>query len=144
MYDLKLANGDIVLRGDGDVSKITGAERIQQELACWILEPLGTDRYYKKFGSVLGDYIGEPSFDDVLLDIRAEVSRVVGNYITYQNQQIEAIKEMSVQNALDAWNDDEVVDSVVGIDVSAVADTVRVEVKLHTVKGSTIIVTTTL
>ena len=53
MYGLKIADGDIAVRGDGDVTQVSGAERLSQEISCWLLEPLGTDPMYPKFGSDL-------------------------------------------------------------------------------------------
>ena len=55
MYTLKIVNGDFAVKGDGNIVQLTGAQRIRQELACWLLEPLGTDKYYSKFGSAIGD-----------------------------------------------------------------------------------------
>lgn len=138
MYTFKLVDGDIAVRGDGNIQKISGAERIEQELACWILEPLGSDAMYPRFGSKLSESIGSPALDEYLLDIRAEVTRVVNNYIAYQQRQVDKYRSGSEQDFIDAWNDDDLISVVNGIDISVLADTVQVTVTLTTAGGRSV------
>lgn len=135
MYGFKIADGDIAMRGDGNIERVSGAERIAQELSCWVLEPLGKDVLYPRFGSKLGDYVGSPALDDYLLEIRAEVVRVVNNYIEYQNRQIERYRSGSIGDFVNSWQDDDIVSAVNSVDVSAMADTVSVTVRLTTAAG---------
>ena len=138
MKTLKIANGDIAVLGDGNTVKLTGPDRIKQDLALWILEPLRTDVMYPGFGSKMGSLIGSPATYDSISQIRSEVVRIVDNYIAYQKRQIEIYKGSSAQDSLDAWKAADVIGSVDVIRVTAVADTCRVEVQLTTVGGETV------
>ena len=143
VYGFKIAAGDIAVRGDGNVQQISGRERIAQELACWLIEPLGTDTIYRRFGSTLADLIGSPVSDEVLADVRAEVYRVVGNYIEYQKRQVSEAMESGAYDFLSVWSPDDIINSFDGIDIEAVADSVQVTVKLTTAAGETVTVVQT-
>lgn len=138
MNTFKIVNGDIAVRGDGKVVDVSGAKRIEQELSCWILEPLGTDKVYGGFGSTIGEMIGSPSLTEYLDEVRDEVARVVNNYVSYQEGQLDKAKRGSAEAAINSWSDDDVINSVDSIEVKAVADTVQVTVKLTTVAGAAI------
>lgn len=84
MYGLKISNGDFSVDASGVPSRVVGAERIKQELAAWILEPLGTDPIYPRFGSQLRGMVGIGVTRDVVGEVREEILRVVSNYIEYQ------------------------------------------------------------
>ena len=135
MYSLKIVDGDLAMLGDGTISKVSGADRIRQDLSCWILEPLGTDVMYPNFGSTLGNDIGAPIVADNLLEIKAEVTRVVNNYIEYQKKQYEDAKLRSTEAVVNAWTPGDMIAKVNGIHVDSVADTVTVVVKLTTAAG---------
>ena len=135
MYSLKIVDGDLAMWGDGTIAQISGAERIRQELSCWLLEPLGTDVMYSNFGSTLNDSIGSPITSDNLLEVKTEVTRVVNNYIEYQKKQYEAARNRSTDAVLNAWSEDDMIARVDYIRVDAVADTVAVVVKLTTAAG---------
>ena len=143
MYQFKLANGDIQMEYDGSIDKVTGADRIAQDLACWLLEPMGTDAVYRRFGSTLWSKIGEPIVGDKLAEIRSEVKRVVDNYIAYNQSQFKAASKYSADYFARSWGNDVMITELVGIDVSTVADTVNVVVKLATT-GGTVTVNQTL
>jgi len=140
MYGLKMADGDIAVRGDGNVTEISGRERIEQELSHWLLEPVGTDTIYGGFGSTLQDCVGNPMLDEYISDVRSEVLRVLGNYIEYQNRMIKRDRERDVSTYLRNWPDEDIVVSVSRIDVTAVADTLKVRIELTTAAGTTIYV----
>ena len=138
MYGLKIVNGDLAVQGDGNITELTGHERLEQELSCWILEPLGTDRMYSNFGSTLDGYVGSPIIDEYLIDIRAEVTRVVNNYIAYQRQQIQEARNSSTASFINAWRPDDIISSLDDIQIESMADTVKVVVKLTTMTGDEI------
>ena len=140
MYTFKIVDGDLAVRGDGNITQLTGAQRIRQELACWLLEPLGTDRFYSKFGSTVGDMIGSPAIEDYLNELQVEVERVVNNYVSYQRGQIQALRSGNAADAINSWSDDDVIASVNSIEVEAIADTVKVTVTLSTAAGQGITV----
>lgn len=140
MYGLKVSNGDLAVRGDGNVVKITGAERIKQELSHWLLEPLGTDTLYKRFGSTLDNLVGSPILNEYLTEVRSECSRVVQNYVEYQKRQINEDRLRGEDVFMANWKSDDIINSVNGISVKTVADTVRVTVKLTTAGGTLVTV----
>lgn len=143
MYGLKIAGGDIAVRGDGRVSEVEGSERLRQEISHWLLEPLGTDTLYRRFGSTLGEMVGSPMLPDYIAEVRAEVSRVVGNYLEYQKRMISEDKIKGDAVFLSNWKDDDIIDTIDGIDVRSVADTLYVTVKLTTVAGTRVTVVQT-
>ena len=136
MYTFKLANGDIQMGYDGSLDKADGYDRIVQNLSCWLLEPIGTDKVYRKFGSVLWSKIGEPISGDVIAAIRSEVKRVVDNYIEYERKQSQIAANRGANYFVASWADAVLPTEILGIDVEAVADTVSVVVKLGTTKGA--------
>lgn len=139
-----LSQGDLDVAGDGNVTSITGADRIRQEISCWLMEPLGSDPLYPKFGSKLWDSIGMIATDMELMEIKAEVTRVVNNYIEYQQIQMNEAKSKDAQSFLNSWTKDDIIQSFDGVDVYSVGDTVTVSISLTTASGNDIEVTKTL
>lgn len=135
MYDLKLVDGDLAVAADGSVNKITGADRIRQELTCWLLEPIGTDVMYGNFGSHLGEYIGTAITNESMVNVRAEVVRVVNNYIAYQKKQYQQATRLSTSSLINSWSGADLIASVDRISVDAVADSIKVMIKLTTMAG---------
>ena len=145
MKCIKVADGDIVIGGDGKPVMVEGAARIQQEMALWLLEPIGTDAVYPKFGSDLWNYIGAPAFDDNLTAIRSEVNRVVTNYIAAQNEQIARDKQrLSDNEFLQVWTEDDIVSTLNSITVSATGTIVNVLVIVSTAAATQVSVAQTL
>ena len=135
MYSLKIVDGDLAMLGDGTIAKVSGAERIRQDLSCWLLEPLGADVMYRNFGSTLGERIGSAITADSLLEVKAEVTRVVNNYIEYQKKQYGDAQLRTTESVVNAWSPDDMIARVDYIHVDSVADTVVVVVKLTTAAG---------
>ena len=140
MYGIKVVNGDLNIMGDGNAQEITGVERIEQELSHWLLEPLGTDTIYKRFGSELWDSVGDPQIREYIDDVRMEVQRVVENYMAYQSRQAKEDLSISSERFMRNWKDDDLIERLDGIDVKAVADYLYVTVKLTTVGGEQIVI----
>lgn len=140
VYGIKVVNGDLAIMGDGNAKEITGVERIRQELSHWLLEPLGADTIYERFGSSLWDSVGNPMTSEYIEEVRREVSRVVSNYVAYQARQVKEDLARSTERFLKDWGDDDIIDSVNEISVRAVADTLYVTVKLTTAGGRQIVI----
>lgn len=141
MKCFKIVDGDLAVGGDGSIALVEGADRIRQELSLWLLEPVGTDPVYPKFGSELWGYIGAPAFEDNIAFIRAEVVRVVENFIeTQQNQMLADKQRYSNEQFLEMWKDDDVISSLNSVVVSAANDTVNVIISLTTVAGASVVV----
>lgn len=141
MNGLKITDGDLALQGNGDVVQISGAERIAQELSCWLLEPLGSDRLYTGFGSDIGDQIGTIIDSDALLAVKTEVVRVVKNYIAYQQNQMTNAKADNLTDFVNAWNEDDIISTINSVSVTSDSTTVTVVVSLTTAGGSSVTVT---
>lgn len=133
---MKMVNGDISVRGDGNSVEVTGVERLVQEISHWLIEPLGTDQLYAKFGSSLWDQVGDPLIDKCVVDVKAEVYRVVSNYVAYQKRQMQEDLNASPDLFMRKWGNDDIVDEFKGVDVNVVADTLYVTVKLKTASGA--------
>ena len=145
MKCMRVIDGDISVGGDGKIVMVEGTERIKQELALWLLEPLGTDPVYPKFGADLWTYIGAPAFEDNLMAIRTEVTRVVNNYIAAQNERIAQDKHsMSNEEFLQCWTDYDIVTSISSINVSQTETDVRVIVSLSTAADTEVTVEQTI
>lgn len=136
MYGLKVSGGDLAVRGDGNVSEVRGADRIVQELSHWLLEPLGTDTLYERFGSTLDSMIGSPMLPEYISEVRSEVGRVVSNYVEYQKRMMREDRQRGEVTFMRNWPDDEIIDTVDGVSVTNVADRLLVTVKLTTVAGA--------
>lgn len=141
MNDLEIINGDIKLDDSGKMSEISGHDRIRQDLACWILEPLANDKTFPKFGSTLNSYIGEPAWNLTISKIKSEVARIVKNYITYQKTMYTdmASKKGKVETA-SCWSLDDLLTGEFSIQIDVENDTIRVNVEVYTSKGTTITV----
>lgn len=145
MKCMRVIDGDISVGGDGKIVMVEGTERIKQELALWLLEPLGKDPVYPKFGADLWTYIGAPAFEDNLMAIRTEVTRVVNNYIAAQNERIAQDKQsMSNEEFLQCWTDYDIVTSISSINVSQTETDVRVIVSLSTAADTEVTVEQTI
>ena len=93
---------------------------------------------YSAFGSTLNDSIGGTVSSTTKTDVKAEVTRVVNNYVTYQRKQYQEHVNGVNGNIVNVWGAGDLIKSVVSIDVSAVADTVRVVVRLKLSDGSVV------
>jgi hypothetical protein len=134
MKTLALVGGDLAL-GDGGYRTLTGAARIRQDLALALAEPYGHDSYHPQFGSVLAAHIGEPLTPELELLVRAEVVRVVQQYVDGQQAQIAAD---ALSGSRSRFSFQDVVQSVQSISTDIQYDTIKVTITLKTQSGGTI------
>jgi len=130
---LKISNGDLAVRGDGQIELVSGPKRIEQDLNCWTLEPLKTDKLYPRFGSTLSRYIGAISSKENYGEIRSEVTRIVNNYMAYQQRRIEGSSAFDMHNV---WTPDEVINAISIVRVVPEDINVQVEVEVETLSRS--------
>lgn len=92
-FSLQLQNGDLALSGTS-LGTVVDAAKLQQDLICAIMTPLGFDESHPSFGSTLEDNIlnpevpgilGERNWKHVATMVQAELLRICQNY---QAQQI--------------------------------------------------------
>jgi phage baseplate assembly protein W len=129
MYGLKMSNGDIVVDSGGVATRVAGAERVKQELSAWILEPIGTDPLYPRFGSRLKSMIGSGVTREVREEVREEILRIVSNYIEYQTNMLRtATQDRDPTMASRLYSPSDIVMDVRDIRVSQDMDVVSVAV----------------
>lgn len=124
MKTLKLTNGDLSL-AQGGYLLTTGTDRIRQDLTLGLLDDYGTDRFHPRWGSVIKRYVGNIITPQLKALVKAEVNRVVQNYILIQ--QAEVLRDSQV-DVIGRFNTSDVVRSILQID--ALVDTDRIEVQL--------------
>src|SRR5271165_6334275 len=92
-FSLQLQNGDLVVSGTS-LGTVTGAAKLQQDLSCAILTPLGFEAMHPGFGSILEDNLinpeipgvfGTTDFSHAATIVHSELVRICQNY---QAQQI--------------------------------------------------------
>lgn len=140
MKTLALSGGDLVVGPTGHAT-ISGTAKIRQELALHLGETFASDRFHPEMGSVLIDYVGELIDDETEMLVRAEVGRVVQQYIAIQQREVLRDNLAARASRFDSS------DVVVGIrDVTARVDydSIRVSVSLLTQSGETVQVNRTL
>ena len=137
MYCLQIRDGDLVLDGGGNVATVSTSERIKQDLACWLMEPLGTDFGYPSFGSSIHDFIGTPMWESTRSRIASEVGRVVSNYIAYQR----GIYDDHITHGDDLlaiYSLGDILSGEYSVQVTGETDTIRVRVSVRTEGGQSI------
>lgn len=140
MKTLALANGDLVAGPSGHKT-ITGAAKIRQDLALALGEPLGNDRFHPSWGSVLPSYIGQPIGATTNALIRSEVSRVLAQYVSVHDEYIVLDQQAGNRSR---FGTADVVAEILGVSATQDFDTIKVQVSLRTLAGTTITVNRTV
>lgn len=134
MRTLALSGGDLVL-GAGGLQLISGPAKIRQDVALALGESYGTDPYHPEWGSVLPEYIGQPVDSEIRLLIKAEVNRILQQYMATQQAMLASA---STSNRATALTTEDVVRTVDEIQVSGTYDVIRVRISLTTMAGQTL------
>jgi hypothetical protein len=129
---LALVNGDLVVGPSGHTT-ITGHAKIRQDMALALGEPLGNDRFHPDWGSVLPSYIGQPIDDETDMLVRAEVARVIDQYMGVQQREI---SRDGRTGAVSRFNTGDVVSQVLAINAKVNYDSILVTVSLVTLSGT--------
>lgn len=140
METLALSGGDLVV-GPGGLQTVSGSAKIRQDLALALGEDYGTDPYHAGWGSVLGQYLGEPVDADSPMLVQAEVNRILQQYMTGQQQQLATA---AVNNQQHTITTSEIIQTVNSVDVSVLYDTVKVVVSLTTMAGQSLTISRTV
>lgn len=129
MYGLKIVDGDLSLRDDGRTNLVSGAERVAQDLSCWLLEPVGTDVMYPRFGSALDRYIGSVVDGSTFGDVDREVWRVANNYLQHQQKRRElSQEELTANEYAQVWSRNDVVAALSEAGIGAYGDTISIDI----------------
>jgi phage baseplate assembly protein W len=137
---LALSGGDLVV-GPGGLQMQDGAAKIRQDLALALGEDYGADPYHSGWGSVLGQYLGEPMDADIPMLVQAEVNRILQQYMTNQQQQLATAAANQQQHTIST---SEIIQTVNSVDVSVLYDSVRVVVSLTTMAGQSLQISRTV
>ena len=121
-YSLALADGDLAKRGS-QVSLVFGVNKLKQDLNCWLLEQYGGDRFHVNMGSILQEFVGSVVDASTVVEVEAEVLRVLENY---QALQVKRFKENPQK-----LSPSELLVSVDRVDVSVNYDSVYVTIKVR-------------
>lgn len=129
MQSLALVNGDLVIGGAGGYATLSGVERIRQDLTLALWEEYGTDRFHPRYGSIIKQYLGSPITPELQQLVKAEVNRVIQNYIAIQQAEVIRGTQYDVTGRYDT---SDVVRSLDQIDVRTTLDAIYVMAALTT------------
>lgn len=87
MKTLRIQHGDLV-PGPGGLETVSGAAMLTQDLRGALAEPVGNDRFHPGWGSYIDSFVGAPLDDGTAFQVEQEVNRVIGNYMTVQDEKI--------------------------------------------------------
>jgi phage baseplate assembly protein W len=141
MIQLGLVHGDLMIGTDGSYLVVTGAQRIQQDLTLALSDVYGTDRFHPSWGSILPEYLGNINNSTMQALVKAEVNRVLQNYLTITQSGVIQQSMTNVTNNNNpgaSYTTADVVRSVDAINVSMTLDTIYVSVQLTTLAGQSI------
>ena len=140
MKSFALQNGDLVL-GQGGLLTVTGPSKVRQDLSIAMREPLGCDRFHPNWGSVLPNYIGEPITGQIEALVKAEVYRLVRNYMAVKANEMQT---EYLRGNRASFSADEIVINISGVDVVRRMDRLYVRVSLQTSGGSNVTLVATV
>jgi phage baseplate assembly protein W len=125
---LALVNGDLML-AQGGYLLYTGVQRIRQDLSLALLEEYGFDRFHPRWGSVIMRYIGNVITPELEMMVRAEVNRVVQNYMVIQQAEVLRDTQLDVKGR---FTTSDVVRSLLSLSTAANTDRIDVHLALET------------
>ena len=140
MKQLQLSNGDLVFGANG-IGLVEGPAKVRQDLGIAVREALGADRFHPRWGTILTDFIGRPQDAETAMLIRAEVARVLQNYIVMQADMVD---EDADAGGRPRFSSSEIVTGIRSIDIQARADQVNVRVIVVTADGESVTVIRTV
>lgn len=138
MQTLALVHGDLSIDSAGNYATFSGANRIRQDLTLAMTETYGANKFHPGWGSTLENFVGNPITQTLQQFVKAEVNRVVTNYIVLQQAQVLRNTTYDIAGVFDT---SDVVRSVDNITVSSALDTIYVSATLTTVARQTITIT---
>lgn len=141
-WSLQVSNGDLSF-GSAGLNTVSGAQKLTQDLACDILEPLGNDPMHPAYGSIIdgsvdanGNYqpglIGEVNDQTTGTQIGAEIQRICLNYQQSQVARNQADIAVYGKSTLTA---DEALLALLGVKVDQAQDQALVTVNIQTGAG---------
>jgi phage baseplate assembly protein W len=135
MQTLALVQGDLAIDGTGDYLTFSGVDRIRQDLTIALTDEYGSDRFHPAWGSTVKEYIGQPISDIIDQAVRAEVIRVVNNYITLQQQEVIRDSQVDIAGRFDT---SDVVRSIDNVQSRTLYDAIYLSATLTTLARETV------
>jgi len=135
-FSLQLEDGDLVLSGTS-FGTVVGAAKLQQDLICAILTPLGYEELHPTFGSTLIENLLEPGAEEILGStnfqhaatlISAELQRICRNY---QAQQVARNQSDATRFGKTTLTPNEILVAVKGIQFTQIEDTLQARLELE-------------
>jgi hypothetical protein len=132
MKTFALQSGDLVISGGG-YQMVTGMARVQQQIGLCLREPYGSDRFHDRWGSVLPNWIGTViEGPNIQMELRAELIRVVKNFISSQSA---LISQRAVNGLRSVLSPAETLVDISNIKIIQNQDTLVVKATLRTAGG---------
>lgn len=132
---LALINGDLAIGTNGAYLLYSGVSRIRQDLTLALTEEYGTDRFHPTYGSIVQSYLGQILSAELMQLVRAEVNRVLQNYLIIQQNEVLRDTLIDVANRYDT---SDVVQSVDSVQARAVLDTIYLSATLTTLSRESV------
>ena len=132
---IALVNGDLAIGTNGAYLLYSGVARIKQDLTLALTEEYGTDRFHPTYGSIVRSYLGQVLSPELMQLVRAEVNRVLQNYLIIQQNEVLRDSLVDVANRFDT---SDVVQSVDNVTARAVLDTIYLSATLTTLSRETV------
>lgn len=130
-----MINGDLAIGTNGAYLLYSGVDRIRQDLSLALTEEYGADRFHPTYGSVVQGYLGQVLSPEILQLVRAEVNRVLQNYLVIQQNEVLRDSVVDVQGRFDT---SDVVQSVDNVSARAVLDTIYLSATLTTLSRQSV------
>ena len=127
MKTLQVTNGDIQLDSGGRLQFLQGTSKLVQDLTLWLKEPLGVGFTTPNFGSTLPSMIGGTIGTATIVQVQAEVQRILN---LYQSQQILSLKTAQNLSQLGYWNKSEIINSINSVQASQSYNSIVVNVTM--------------
>lgn len=140
MKTFALDNGDLVL-SSGSFQEVRGQRKLTQDLGLAMREPLGSDRFHRRWGSQLHRFLGLPATTDVAQRIQAEAQRVMDNAMAVQQDNI---RRDAIAGRPSRYGTGEVINRVKEIQVRQEFDAYHVRVALTTLSGDEVVLVSTV
>lgn len=142
-WSLRIFNGDLIKGENNSLGTVWGAEKVIQDILCWIRHPIGTDPLNPKLGSFISygtegetyllnnDTITLP--DNYSRMVISEIERIIRDYQSMQGIKIE--QELSQFGRIVSFSEDEVIQGF-NVKYTENADTLYVTIYLVTASDS--------
>jgi phage baseplate assembly protein W len=134
MKTIAVSNGDIQLNS-GKIQFVTGSNKLFQDLARWLQEPLGTGFTSPGFGSLLTSMVGGTQNSGTVTTITNEITRIIQ---LYQGQQTIELQQAQNVAQLSNWNKSEIIQNIVSVDVTIQNSSIIAAVTINTLSGNVI------